>query len=442
MAKIKLESKINSGGFGEVFRATIIEDGKKVALKRLLRPYTLNDVKRFGREVRIMSTLSHPNIIPVLYHILEGDPPSFVMPLAECNLNDILQDLRQNEGRRRFIFQQILEGIQYAHESGVIHRDIKPQNILIMKGDRVAITDFGLGRFMDRDTTTLTMHGDQFGTIAYASPEQLADFSQADKRSDIYALGKILFQMLSPRPVFPFLNLTGLEGKYVYIIQKCIENDPDRRYQTVSDLIEDFQLLTQKEFNIESPTQLAQKLIGEIVDPFSEVIDSKGLTELTKLFMENPDNEDLYIEILPKMPSEIVSKLIISQNASFLSIIQVYDRYVSGNLPFEYCDTVAKFYEKIFLEADSFAVKSMVLNRLLDLGCSHNRFYVRDVIAKILYEIRDVGLARLALDAFRRNVAATRWASSAINLDKIHPLIREGVREINLPPNEEMEISF
>jgi len=382
MSTIKLESKINSGGFGEVFRATIVDDGRKVAVKRLLKPYSADDVKRFGREVRIMSKLDHPNIIKVLFSILDADPPVFVMPLAEGNLNEILPDLRQNEERLKFIFQQILEEVQYAHESGVIHRDMKPQNVLIMKGDRVAITDFGIGKFLIRDTTTLTMQGDQFGTIAYAAPEQLADFSQADSRSDIYALGKILYQMLTSRPVFPIPNLTGLEGKYVYIIQKCIDNDPDKRYQLVSELIADFQLLTQKEFNVESPTQLAQKMVGEIVDPFSDAVNSKGLGELTKLFLENPDNEDLYRDVLPKMPSEIISKLIISHNTSFLNIIQAYDGYISGNLPFAYCDTVARFYEKIFWEVDNYGVKKLVFSRLLDMGCSHNRFYVRDVMAR------------------------------------------------------------
>lgn len=429
-----------------MFRATITEDGKKVAAKRLLKPYSSDDVKRFGREVRIMSKLDHPNVIKVLLSNLDEDPPIFVMPLAECNLDDILQDLRQNEDRRRFIYQQILDGIEYAHKSGVIHRDIKPQNVLIMKGDRVSITDFGLGRFLDRDTTTLTMRGDQFGTIAYAAPEQFVDFSQADSRSDIYALGKILYKMLTSRPVFPILNLIGLDRKYIFIIHKCTYVDPNERYQSVSELIADFQLLTQKEFNVGSPTQLAQKIVGEIVDPSSNLVDSKGLTELTKLFMENHDNKDLYLEVLPKMPSEIISKLIISQNVSFLNIIQVYDRYVSQIRipPSHYCDcdTVARFFEKIFWEVDNFAVNRMILARLLDMGCSHNRFYVRDVMARMVHEIKDVGLARLALDVYRNNVKAAKWASEAVKLDKVHPLIREGIREINKPSDKESEIPF
>jgi serine/threonine protein kinase len=434
MPTIRVESKINSGGFGEVFRAVIVDDGRKVAVKRLAKPYSLEDAKRFGREVRIMEKLNHQNVVKVLFSNLESDPPSFVMPLAESNLNDILSDLRQSEDRRIFIFQQILDGLQYAHENGVIHRDIKPHNILILKNDRVLITDFGIGRFVTRDTTTLTVQGAQLGTVMYAAPEQLADLTQADERSDIYSLGKILYQMLTSRPVFPIPNLTGLEGKYVYIIQKCLENDPDKRYQTIRELSDDFQVLTQKEYNVEAPTQSAQKLIGEIVDPFLDAVDPKGIAELVKLFLENTDNENLYLEIFPRMPSEILKEIIKTQLQSFTSIFQVYDDYVSGGLGFSYCDTVASFYEKVFDQVDDFALRRIIINRLLNMGHNHNRWYVRDVLARIVHEIKEVGLARLTLDVFRNNGDATRWSSAAIKIDKLHPLLRDGLREINKPP--------
>ncbi len=442
MPTLRVESKISSGGFGEVFRA-VVDDGRKVAVKRLAKPYSLEDAKRFGREVRIMEKLDHPNIVKVLYSNLDADPPYFVMPLAECNLNDILTDLRQDENRRRLIFQQILDGLQYAHESGVIHRDIKPHNILILKNDRVMITDFGIGRFVTRDTTTLTVQGNQLGTVIYAAPEQISDLSQADVRSDIYSLGKILYQMLTPRPVFPVPNLTGLEGKFVYIIQKCIDNDPEKRYQTTKELSDDFQLLTKKEYNIEAPTELAQKLIWELVDPFLGTVDSKGLTELVRLFLDNSDNEDIFLEILPRTPTEVIKKMVLTQHQSFINIFQTYDEYVSGSLTFSYCDTVASFYERVFVQIDDFVIKRMIINRLLNMGFSHNRWYVREVLARIVHEIKDIGLARMTLDIFRNNSEATKWSYAAIKIDKLHPLLREGLREINKPPeSDEFEIPF
>ena len=84
----------------------------------------------------------------------------------------------------------------------------------------------------------------------------------------------------------------------------------------------------------------------------------------------------------------------------------------------------------------------MVFDRLLSMGWNHNRYHVRDVLASILYEMKDLGLAKLALDAMRRNIGPTRWASAAISIDRIHPLLREGLREINNPSPEEEEITF
>lgn len=442
MPTVKIESKIDSGGFGEVFVAIMLDDNRRVAAKRLAKPYTLEDAKRFSREVRIMEKLDHPNIIRVLFSNLELDPPIFIMPLAESNLFQILPDLRQNEERRINIFQQILAGLQYAHESGVIHRDLKPQNILVFKNDRVQIADFGSGRFISRDSTTLTIQGDQMGTILYASPEQLADLSSADVRSDIYSLGKILYQMLTSRPIFPIINLTGLEGKYVYVIQKCIDDNPENRYQTVKELSDDFILLTQKEFNIESPTAIAQKLLGEIVDPFIETADSTGTDALIKLFLEYPDNEDLYIHILPNLPIEILIKMISMQPNSFLTIFRTYDVLVSKKLPFSYCDTVGNFYYKIFNLLENFIFKKMILERLLVMGYTHNRWHVRDVLAEIVHSIKDIGLARLALDAFRIDVEATKWSIAAINMEKIHPLLRDGIRQIDTIVEDDFEIPF
>lgn len=442
MTRIRIESKINSGGCGEVYRGVIVIDGRTVAVKKLLMPYLDEDKKRFGREVRIMEKLSHTNIMPILYKNLESDPPLFVMPLADCNLGDILQDLRQNENRRNFFYQQILDGIQYAHNSGVIHRDLKPQNILVFKGDRAVISDFGLGKFLTRDTTTLTMRGDPIGTIAYSSPEQLDDFRNADERSDIYALGKILYQMLTDRPVFPIINLTGLEGKYVYIIQKCVENDPNKRYQTINELMADFQLLTQKEFNIHAPTQIAQQLISKLVGLPPKPIDGISLEKSTKVFIDNYDDKALYMDVFPYLPDELLIQLIEKQENSFLSMFSIYDEYVSEELRFEYCDVVANFYLRIFNDTDNFSCKRIVLNRLLIMGFTHNRYYVRDVLARIIERVKDIGIAKLVLDVLRNNPDAAIWTTEAVDLDKVHPLIREGIRELNKPIQNETEIEF
>lgn len=442
MPHIRIESIINKGGFGEVFRAVVVEDGSKVAVKRLAKPYTYEDARRFIREVRITDSLDHPNIVNILFENLEADPPTYVMPLAECNLGDILQDLRQNEERRGFIYKQILEGIAYAHEKGVIHRDIKPQNILILKDDHVLIADFGCGRFTTRDTTTITVQGESLGTIMYAAPEQLTDIRKADNRSDIYGLGKILYEMLTSRPGFPVPNLIGLEGKYLYIIQKCIDIDPDKRYQTVKELADDFELLVQRQLNTESPTDLAIQLLGEIVDPDTGNVNTSGVRRLVRILMENTDDKTLYINILPRLTDEIIDEIIQTYYTEFLLILYTYDEFITGYLDFSYCDRIANFYEKIFLKIHDFSIRKTILCRLLTMGYSHNRWHVRDVLARIIYRIDDPGLAKLTVDVFRGNSEATKWSSVAIDVDKLHSIIRDGIREINKPSTDDDEIPF
>ena len=433
MITIRYESRIDSGGLGEVYRAELVEKGIKVAVKRLMLPYTSEDVRRFSREVRLIESLSHTNIIKILFTILDADPPAFVMPLAESNLDKILPELRTDDMRRNLIFRQILEGLSYAHENGIIHRDIKPQNILVFNSDEITISDFGLGRFIDRDTTTLTMKGDFLGTILYAAPEQIMDSSQTDIRSDIYAVGKILYQMVTSRIPYPFADLTGIDGKYAYIIQKCTEQNPDLRYQSIRELRDDFELITAREFDSEAQTDIAQKLLIGMYDPFLESYDVTTITQLIKLFLENPSNEELYKQVLPRIPIEIHQEMIRVQNQSYVSILKTYDSYVNSDLPFSYCDVVADFYKRIFWEFDDFAIKRIILYRLLVMGHYHNRWYVRESLAEIVNEIKDVGLAKLTIDVFNSNKDATEWSIAAININRIHPLIREGLQQINIP---------
>lgn len=444
MPKIRLESKIDSGGFGEVLRGTIVEDGRKVAVKRLTKPYSPDDVKRFTREVRIMSQLKHRNIVPVLAYNVDKDPPWFAMPLAKCNLVGILAELRTDEDRRRLVFEQVLSGVDFAHQQGVIHRDLKPQNILMFPGDRVALADFGLGRFLYRDSTTLTLKGDHFGTVFYSAPEQIADFSASDVRSDIYVLGKILYQMLTAKPVFPVPNMSGLDGKYVYVIQKCLEPEPSSRYQTVADLAKDFLLLTQSQYQIEAPLQVAQDILSSAVDPLLGSVVPTAVDRLLKVFHDHTDDEELFIGVFPRLPEEVLSFVLEKRQSSFLILLEYYDNFVSGSLPFEYCDVVANFYQSIYAQVDVFSVKKMAIRRLLTLGHVHNRWHVRAVLGQILGGIEDAGVAKLALDICQSDIPATRWCGEILVPSRLHPILGKGVSDIlkTEPPTPTMDEDY
>src|SRR5262249_49932146 len=132
------------------------------------------------------------------------------------------------------VFPGIAAGVSYSHGNGVIHRDLKPQNVLFVRdGNRKlipAVADFGLGRFTDRDSTTLTLSSVSMGTFEYMPPEQLrGDSKHVDHRGDIYSLGKILYEILTGDLPFPGIDLPKVPASFVYIVERATALRPEDR---------------------------------------------------------------------------------------------------------------------------------------------------------------------------------------------------------------------
>ena len=142
-------SKLGSGGFGEVYKSTLVATGQIFAQKILASAADPEDVERFKREVRLLKTLNHPRIIRVVDTQLRVPPYWYVMPLYAGNLSSNLSDVRAEERMRSKIVNQLLQAIGYAHDKGVIHRDLKPENVLLDTDGDIAVSDFGLGRRID-----------------------------------------------------------------------------------------------------------------------------------------------------------------------------------------------------------------------------------------------------------------------------------------------------
>jgi serine/threonine protein kinase/tetratricopeptide (TPR) repeat protein len=218
--RFQLEASLGRGGMAEVFRATDLRHARPVAVK-ILRSDVIDSVgvERFRREISVTANFTHPHILGLNESGQTVGPDGrtllyYVMPLIE---GDTLRNRLAREGHLSLrdavrITREVLEALRYAHEHGVIHRDIKPANILLSDGHAV-VADFGIAKPVARavagdDTSTgLTVSGVSVGTAAYMSPEQAFASGAVDLRSDLYATGCVLYEMLTGR--VPFDGTTG-----------------------------------------------------------------------------------------------------------------------------------------------------------------------------------------------------------------------------------------
>ena len=204
-----VEREVGCGAMAHVLLARDEKHDRQVAIK-ILRPELASSLgpERFLREIQLAAKLNHPHILP-LYDSGEADGfLYFVMPFVE---GESLGDLMKREGQQPLldslrIVCEVAEALHYAHDHGVVHRDIKPDNIMITDGHAV-VTDFGIARALDvAGGEKLTQTGMVVGTPAYMSPEQVEGGDALDGRTDVHSLGCVLFQMLVGE--IPFTGLT------------------------------------------------------------------------------------------------------------------------------------------------------------------------------------------------------------------------------------------
>jgi eukaryotic-like serine/threonine-protein kinase len=196
--RYRFEQKITSGGMGSVFRATDEKLGRTVAIKMLRADIASEPhfVDRFRREARAAAALTHPNITAVYDYGEEEGHPFIVMEFIEGrDLSEVLEQEGPLEPERAVaLCNQILDALAYAHAAGLVHRDVKPGNVMVTGGGHVKVTDFGIARAVD--DTTLTATGSVIGTVKYMAPEQ-ASGERVGPPADLYALGVVLYEMLT-----------------------------------------------------------------------------------------------------------------------------------------------------------------------------------------------------------------------------------------------------
>jgi len=252
----RLEKRIGEGGMGAVYLGT---DGSREVAIKVLPPQFSTDpehLERFFREVRVMEAIDHPHVVKV---IAAGETDKIYWIAMEYIKGKKLSDVIVEQKRMPFeraarIIREIAKGLAAAHDKGVIHRDVKPQNVLVAPDGRPRVIDFGLAREPGK-SKGLTVEGTMMGTPEYMAPEQV-EGKQTDRRTDIYSLGVTFYQLISGKLPFGGENgmqmamarlkeeprdirgaFPGVDPRVIPILVKMLQRLPGSRYQTMDELV-------------------------------------------------------------------------------------------------------------------------------------------------------------------------------------------------------------
>ncbi|MBX7300578.1 Stk1 family PASTA domain-containing Ser/Thr kinase [Clostridium chauvoei] len=312
--RYELLEKVGEGGMSEVFKAKCNKLNRFVAVKILKKEFANNEEisQKFKREATAIANLSDTNIVNVLDVGTQDDINYIVMEYVN---GKTLKDFIQYNGKLGYataikIALQIAKALECAHKNNIIHRDIKPQNILVTEGGGIKVTDFGIAK--STDSSTITNTTSIIGSAHYLSPEQ-AKGTYIDFRTDLYSLGVVLYEMvtgklpfegdspvtvalkhLQEEPVSPKSLNPSIPDSLNKLILKAMEKTPVKRYQSAKDIIQDLQKIQQNPDVIigEKPSMDDQHTI--VMSPIT--MDNDKTTQITSLKDEYYDEDDEYDE--------------------------------------------------------------------------------------------------------------------------------------------------
>lgn len=427
---------IGGGGFGKVYVA-LDQHGNQVALKELhIDAYAhdaalcANITRRFTQEAKQQAEIIHENVIRVLGHNLDAAPPFFIMELAsntfQIVIDGFLANLISFVDIKAGLFA-ILSGLGAIHELGIWHRDLKPQNVLFVPPNRYAISDFGLIAVRDSGATTLTITGTTAGTREYSPPEFMRDFKRADATSDVYSFGCILHDIFVDKPRVPYAELRDGIGKIGEVISKCTRTKQYYRYQSVEELREDlFEALDEFERGgALAPTNTDMAI-------FKAAILSEADCDLIIDMIENANPVQQY-EIFQAFSIDFIELSFKASNSAANHIGRLFARYVIENsFNFDYCDVLADRLVH-FVQHGDVGVKALSLIALLELGVSHNRWYVENRFVKYAGpDCPPMVVRRLLMDVKADGFALSHrlgglFRSISVRRENLHPEITQHV---------------
>lgn len=432
---------IGRGGYGHVFLATDLQsssesDRSRVAVKLML-PEAMKEVenvRRFEREIRIMTNLSSPYVLPIYDSgFNQEDGWWYTMPVAEGG--SLIDLVSQNPSglplnQLLAIMRSVCAGVTSMHDAGYIHRDLSPGNVLRINGDWV-VCDFGLSVPVERDTTILTRTGVGGGTRAFFSPEQTSGMKDVKEPADVYSLGKLV-QYLTEGvwPDFAPALTNPLRG----IITKATNLQADKRYVSAKEL-------EQALVDVISIPVASTKSDADLQDEFVAALrqgslggDSLRLLEWLKNLDPTDSGVDLYyLNTMPKLYNADIQSM---WSADAEGFAQAFGNFCSIALNFESfrfqdVDEPGRFAERAAQTTNSPAIRSHAIELLARLGRDMNRWLLRELAVKLLRGVRSGPMADAVVEGFTQaGPGPTMWTLRDYNLDQLDVVTRNRLKAL------------
>jgi serine/threonine protein kinase len=347
--------------------------------------------------------------MPIYESDLDADVPWYTMPLASTDLAKPGRQLAGDEAFIQSVFLPVLDAVAAAHGGGVIHRDVKPHNVLQLGDGRWVLSDFGVGVELDRNTTMITRSKESIGTLDYMSPEQYSNPQDCDERTDIFALGKLLLFLIVGDVHDAFRPAALPSHRFTPVLDRALQNDRQQRYLSATDMAKAFR-------NCLEPAPGAWEHPEVTMSSLSEQLTSGSATaetvdRLTQFLDRYRDRPDFSRRTVPYIPITLLVDLRKRTEDSFKALIRRFDEDVnSSSLDFAYCDVVANFYQRLQQAFPSdVELYKMVLSRLIQMGYEHNRWHVQDVAISLARAAQSDAMISVARMAILDHPEASAW---------------------------------
>ena len=423
LGSFEIVEEIGRGGMGIVYHA-ISPEGDDVALKICATDDEFA-LKRFKREVRAIQKIKHENVMPVLFADLDNIPPYYTMPLAYTSVNDIVGDLSKDHDKALNVFLQICYGVQAAHLSGECHRDIKPQNALVLSNGRIVVSDFGLVKFLERDSTLLTKTQMMVGTELYMAPEQFLPGGSRDANTltDIYQLGKTLYQLYTGQ--YPaVMSSENIPTNLWFIIQKATKQNPSERFADVAELIDATNDYIASLDPSANPQELFLIELKNVNDQLAVGMYTKSsVDKMISILMSESVVGDVFLSLIDKIPDVIInlySKEFVDQQ---LPLIEKYYTVLKDTVrqkDFEYAEYVSKRMQIVYLATADYELKAIALMSILIAAVRLNRYRAMSVFNKILVSVENESEACYIAKKLDENLCDYKTIYSQIGKDQLH----------------------